>query len=79
VQEPWEVAHDESLIANGRIADVVDAGQEATPGGEPGEARRCGRSSEPGADGRRAERRGVTELGIDDCALIELKIDGAIT
>ncbi|MDA4104718.1 hypothetical protein [Mycolicibacterium monacense] len=27
----------------------------------------------------RADRRGVTELGIDDCALTELKIDGAIT
>ncbi|MBB2773144.1 UNVERIFIED_ORG: crotonobetainyl-CoA:carnitine CoA-transferase CaiB-like acyl-CoA transferase [Mycolicibacterium obuense] len=25
MQEAWEVAHDESLIANGRIADVVDA------------------------------------------------------
>ena len=41
VQDAWEMAHDEALTANGRIANVIDA--EGTPkniGGQSGEFRR---------------------------------------
>ncbi len=80
VQDSWELANDESLIANGRIADIVDA--EGNPQRlvaspvkfdlDPGELERAPQFAEHTDDVLR-------ELGIDDERLIELKIAGAIT
>lgn len=80
VQDAWEVANDESLIANGRIADVRDAqGNEqrlvANPvkfDGAPAHLTRAPMFAEHTDEVLR-------ELGMDDYALIELKIEGAIT
>jgi crotonobetainyl-CoA:carnitine CoA-transferase CaiB-like acyl-CoA transferase len=80
VQNAWEVANDESLIANGRIAEVVDA---------QGNTQRLVASpaqfDEAAADLRRAPMFAehtdevLRELGMDDHQLIELKVEGAIT
>jgi crotonobetainyl-CoA:carnitine CoA-transferase CaiB-like acyl-CoA transferase len=80
VQDAWEVASDESLIANGRIADVRDA---------QGNAQRLVANpvkfDEAAAHLIRAPMFAehtdevLRELGIDDHDLIELKIEGAIT
>jgi crotonobetainyl-CoA:carnitine CoA-transferase CaiB-like acyl-CoA transferase len=80
VQDAWEAAHDESLTANGRIADVVDA---------HGNAQRLVANpvkfDEAAAHLTRAPKFAehtdevLRELGIDDHDLIELKIEGAIT
>ena len=80
VQDAWEVANDESLVANGRIADVDDA---------YGNRRRLVanpvRFDEGSTDLSRAPMFAehtdevLRELGMDDHDLIELKIEGAIT
>jgi crotonobetainyl-CoA:carnitine CoA-transferase CaiB-like acyl-CoA transferase len=80
VQDAWEVANDESLIANGRIADVRDA---------QGKQRRLVANpvkfDEAAAHLTRAPMFAehtdevLRELGIEDRELIELKIEGAIT
>jgi crotonobetainyl-CoA:carnitine CoA-transferase CaiB-like acyl-CoA transferase len=80
VQDAWELAHDEDLIANGRIADIVDA---------EGHPQRLVASpvkfdDEPSALVRAPQFAEHTdevlrELGLDDDRLIELKIAGAIT
>jgi crotonobetainyl-CoA:carnitine CoA-transferase CaiB-like acyl-CoA transferase len=80
VQDAWEASQDESLIANGRIADVVDA---------QGNAQRLVANpvkfDEAAAHLTRAPSFAehtdevLRELGIDDHDLIELKIEGAIT
>lgn len=80
VQGAWELANDESLLANGRIADVVDA---------EGKTRKLVASPVKFADIAPSLTRApqfaehtdevVRELGIDDDRLIELKISGAIT
>jgi len=80
VQDAWELANDEALIANGRIADIVDAegiSQKlvASPvkfGDEPVTLSRAPQFAEHTDDVLR-------ELGLDDDRLIELKIAGAIT
>jgi crotonobetainyl-CoA:carnitine CoA-transferase CaiB-like acyl-CoA transferase len=80
VQDAWEVATDPSLLANGRIADVLDA---------HGNGQRLVANpvmfDEAAADLTRAPMFAehtdevLRELGIDDHELIELKIEGAIT
>jgi crotonobetainyl-CoA:carnitine CoA-transferase CaiB-like acyl-CoA transferase len=80
VQDAWEVAHDESLIANGRIADVRDAyGNQQRLVASPV------KFDEAAAHLTRAPMFAehtdevLRELGMDDHDLIELKIEGAIT
>jgi crotonobetainyl-CoA:carnitine CoA-transferase CaiB-like acyl-CoA transferase len=80
VQNAWEVANDESLISNGRIAEVVDAqGDTQKLVASPAQF------DEASADLRRAPMFAehtdevLRELGMDDHQLIELKIEGAIT
>jgi crotonobetainyl-CoA:carnitine CoA-transferase CaiB-like acyl-CoA transferase len=80
VQDAWEMANDEALIANGRIASIVDA--EGNPqrlvaspvkfDDDPGALERAPQFAEHTDDVLR-------ELGVDDERLIELKIAGAIT
>ncbi|HXA11084.1 MAG TPA: CoA transferase, partial [Mycobacterium sp.] len=80
VQDAWELANDEALIANGRIADIVDAEGNsqklvASPvkfGDEPVTMSRAPQFAEHTDDVLR-------ELGLSDDRLIELKIAGAIT
>ncbi|MBB2773151.1 UNVERIFIED_ORG: crotonobetainyl-CoA:carnitine CoA-transferase CaiB-like acyl-CoA transferase [Mycolicibacterium obuense] len=80
VQDAWEVANDESLIANGRIADVVDVhGIKRKLVANPV------RFDEADAHLTRAPMFAehtdevLRELGLDDLDLVELKIEGAIT
>jgi crotonobetainyl-CoA:carnitine CoA-transferase CaiB-like acyl-CoA transferase len=80
VQDAWEMAHDEDLTANGRIANIVDA--EGNPqqlvaspvkfDDDPAALERAPQFAEHTDDVLR-------ELGVDDDQLIELKIAGAIT
>jgi crotonobetainyl-CoA:carnitine CoA-transferase CaiB-like acyl-CoA transferase len=80
VQDAWEVANDESLIANGRIADVEDAHGKpqrlvANPvkfDQAPARLTRAPMFAEHTDEVLR-------ELGIADDELIEMKIEGAIT
>jgi crotonobetainyl-CoA:carnitine CoA-transferase CaiB-like acyl-CoA transferase len=80
VQDAWELANDEALIANGRIADIVDAEGNsqklvASPvkfDDEPVTMSRAPQFAEHTDDVLR-------ELGLSDDRLIELKIAGAIT
>ncbi len=80
VQDAWDIANDEALIANGRIADIVDAEGHpqklvANPvkfDDDPASLARAPQFAEH-TDGV------LRELGIDDDRLIELKIAGAIT
>jgi crotonobetainyl-CoA:carnitine CoA-transferase CaiB-like acyl-CoA transferase len=80
VQDAWELANDEALIANGRIADIVDAEGNsqklvASPvkfGDDPVAMSRAPQFAEHTDDVLR-------ELGLSDEELIELKISGAIT
>jgi crotonobetainyl-CoA:carnitine CoA-transferase CaiB-like acyl-CoA transferase len=80
VQDAWEVANDEALIANGRIADVRDA-----QGNEQRLVANPVKFDEAAAHLTRAPMFAehtdevLRELGIDDHDLIELKIEGAIT
>ncbi|MGZ5377143.1 MAG: CoA transferase, partial [Mycobacterium sp.] len=79
VQNAWEVATDPSLIANGRIADIVDAQGEtqklvASPAQfdqAPGDLRRAPMFAEHTDEVLR-------ELGIGEDELLDLKFDGAI-
>lgn len=80
VQDAWEVATDESLLANGRIAEVLDA---------QGNAQHLVANPVKFDQGTTQLSRApmfaehtdevLRELGIDDHDLIELKIEGAIT
>ncbi|MDV3124553.1 CoA transferase [Mycobacterium sp. 21AC1] len=80
VQDAWEAANDESLIANGRIADVVDA-----QGNKQRLVANPVKFDEAGAHLARAPMFAehtdevLRELGFCDHDLIELKIEGAIT
>lgn len=79
VQDAWDLANDESLTANGRIAEVVDA---------EGNPQRLVASPVKFDDNPETLTRApqfaehtdevVRELGVDDNRLIELKIAGAI-
>ncbi|MDT5012905.1 MAG: hypothetical protein QOH57_4522 [Mycobacterium sp.] len=80
VQDSWDVANDEALIANRRIADVVDA---------DGHAQKLVANPVRFDDGELSLTRApqfaehtdeiLRELGIDDEKLIELKIADAVT
>ncbi|OBI19268.1 CaiB/BaiF CoA-transferase family protein [Mycobacterium sp. E2497] len=80
VQDAWELANDESLLANGLIVEIVDA--EGNPqklvaspvkfGDIPTALTRAPQFAEHTDDV-------VRELGIDDDRLMELKVAGAIT
>jgi crotonobetainyl-CoA:carnitine CoA-transferase CaiB-like acyl-CoA transferase len=80
VQDAWEMANDPDLIANGRIADIVDAEGNrqrlvANPvkfDDDPAALSRAPQFAEHTDDVLR-------DLGLDDERLIELKIAGAIT
>jgi crotonobetainyl-CoA:carnitine CoA-transferase CaiB-like acyl-CoA transferase len=80
VQNAWELGNDEALLANGRIADIVDAdGQPqklvANPvkfDNAPVQLTRAPQFAEHTDDILR-------ELGLDDDQLIALKIAGAVT
>ena len=80
VQDAWELAHDEALAANGRIANIVDAEGNsqrlvASPvkfDDDPAELERAPQFAEHTDEV-------IRELGVDDDRLIELKIAGAIT
>jgi crotonobetainyl-CoA:carnitine CoA-transferase CaiB-like acyl-CoA transferase len=80
VQNAWEMASDEALISNGRIATIVDAEGNrqqlvASPvkfDDDQAELNRAPQFAEHTNDVLR-------ELGMDDDRLIELKIAGAIT
>jgi crotonobetainyl-CoA:carnitine CoA-transferase CaiB-like acyl-CoA transferase len=80
VQDAWDVANDESLIANGRIADVRDS-----QGNERRLVANPVKFDEAAAHLTRAPMFAehtdevLRELGIEDRELIELKIEGAIT
>jgi crotonobetainyl-CoA:carnitine CoA-transferase CaiB-like acyl-CoA transferase len=80
VQDAWEIANDEALTANGRIAEIVDAEGHpqklvANPVKFDDERASLARAPQfaEHTDGV------LRELGIDDDRLIELKIAGAIT
>ncbi|MDT5044876.1 MAG: hypothetical protein QOG75_729 [Mycobacterium sp.] len=80
VQDAWEIANDEALTANGRIAEIVDAD------GHPQRlVANPVKFDDEGASLARAPQFAehtdgvLRELGIDDDRLIELKIAGAIT
>ena len=80
VQDAWELANDESLNANGRIADVVDAEGNpqrlvASPVRFDGERSNLTRAPQFAEHTDEIAR----ELGFDDDGLIALKIAGAIT
>lgn len=80
VQNGWDVGHDEALIANGRIVDVVDADGNnqklvANPvkfDDAPVQMKRAPQFAEHTDEILR-------EIGLDDDKLIELKIAGAVT
>ncbi|MCV7205650.1 CoA transferase [Mycolicibacterium peregrinum] len=80
VQDAWEAANDESLIANGRIADIVDA-----HGNKQRLVANPVKFDEAAAHLTRAPMFAehtdevLRELGIGDHDLIDLKIEGAIT
>jgi crotonobetainyl-CoA:carnitine CoA-transferase CaiB-like acyl-CoA transferase len=80
LQDAWEVANDESLIANGRIADVEDA-----HGNKQRLVANPVKFDEAAAHLSRAPLFAehtdevLRELGLDDHELIELKMEGAIT
>ena len=80
VQDGWDLGHDEALVANGRIVEVVDADGKpqklvASPvkfDNAPVKMTRAPQFAEHTDDILR-------ELGFDDDKLIELKIAGAVT
>ncbi|MBJ7336477.1 CoA transferase [Mycolicibacterium sp.] len=80
VQDAWDVANDEALIANGRIADVRDG-----HGNMQRLVANPVKFDEAAAHLSRAPMFAehtdevLRELGIDEEALIELKFEGAIT
>ncbi|MDT5412773.1 MAG: hypothetical protein QOG14_4993 [Mycobacterium sp.] len=80
VQDAWEIANDEALMANGRIAEIVDAEghpQKLVANPVKFDDDRANLARAP----QFAEHTDhvLRELGIDDDRLIELKIAGAIT
>jgi len=80
VQDGWDVGNDEALIANGRIADIVDA--EGNPQKlvvNPVKFDSAAPSLTRAPQFAEHTDDVVRELGIDDDRLIELKIAGAIT
>ncbi|MET0700308.1 MAG: CoA transferase [Mycobacterium sp.] len=80
VQDAWELANDESLIANGRIAGVVDAeGNRQQLVASPVKFEDNPIDLERAPQFAEHTDEVLRELGIDDDELISLKISGAIT
>jgi len=80
VQDGWEVGNDESLVANGRIADVVDAeGNPQKLVANPVKFDDAALSLARAPQFAEHTDNVLRELGLDDDELIELKIAGAIT
>jgi crotonobetainyl-CoA:carnitine CoA-transferase CaiB-like acyl-CoA transferase len=80
VQDAWEVANDESLIANGRIADVEDAhGNKQRLVANPVKFDESASHLSRAPLFAEHTDEVLRELGIEDHELIELKIEGAIT
>ena len=80
VQDAWDVANDDSLIANERIAEIVDAegnSQKLVASPVRFDDASPGLTRAPQFAEHTDEV--IRELGIDDDRLIELKIAGAIT
>lgn len=79
VQDAWDVANDEALLANGRIAEIIDAQGcprklVASPAQFDGAAADLNRAPLFAEHTDEVLR----ELGIDDARLLHLKYDGAI-
>jgi crotonobetainyl-CoA:carnitine CoA-transferase CaiB-like acyl-CoA transferase len=80
VQDSWDVGNDESLIVNGRIADVVDAdGHPQKLVANPLKFDDAALSLTRAPQFAEHTDDVLRELGFDDEQLIELKIAGAIT
>jgi crotonobetainyl-CoA:carnitine CoA-transferase CaiB-like acyl-CoA transferase len=80
VQDAWEVGNDESLIANGRIVEIIDA--ERHPQklvANPAKFDNAELSLTRAPQFAEHTDDMLRELGVDDEKLIELKIAGAIT
>jgi crotonobetainyl-CoA:carnitine CoA-transferase CaiB-like acyl-CoA transferase len=80
VQDAWEVANDESLIANGRIADVWDAqGRRQRLVANPVKFDEAAVQLTRAPMFAEHTEEVLRELGMNEGDLIELKIEGAIT
>ena len=80
VQDAWEVAHDESLLANGRIADVRDVhGNEQRLVANPVKFDEAAAHLTRAPSFAEHTDEVLRELGIGEDQLIELKFEGAIT
>jgi crotonobetainyl-CoA:carnitine CoA-transferase CaiB-like acyl-CoA transferase len=80
VQDGWDVGNDEALIANGRIVDIVDAdGQPQRLVANPVKFDDAALSLTRAPQFAEHTDDVLRELGLDDDALIELKLAGAIT
>ncbi|EUA30577.1 formyl-CoA transferase domain protein [Mycobacterium xenopi 4042] len=80
VQDGWEVGNDESLIANGRIAEIVDAdGHPQKLVVNPVKFDEAAPSLVRAPQFAEHTDEVLRELGFDDQQLVELKVAGAIT
>jgi crotonobetainyl-CoA:carnitine CoA-transferase CaiB-like acyl-CoA transferase len=80
VQDGWDVGNDEALIANGRIVDIVDSdGQPQKLVANPVKFDDAALSLTRAPQFAEHTDDVLRELGLDDDALIELKVAGAIT
>ncbi|CAJ1586044.1 CoA transferase [[Mycobacterium] wendilense] len=80
VQDGWDMAHDEALLANGRIVEVVDAdGVRQRLVANPVKFDNHAVQMERAPQFAEHTDEILRELGVDDEGLIELKIAGAAT
>lgn len=80
VQNSWELGHDEALVANGRIVEIVDAdGQAQKLVANPVKFDNAPVQMFRGPQFAEHTDEILQELGIDDEGLIGLKIAGAVT
>jgi crotonobetainyl-CoA:carnitine CoA-transferase CaiB-like acyl-CoA transferase len=80
VQDAWELANDESLVANGRIANLVDAeGNTQKLVANPVKFDNAATSLTRAPQFAEHTDEVLRELGLNDDELLDLKFDGAIT